>query len=109
MQELLSLLGELKTLEAIAKASGVVPPNVTEAIDKVLAVLSDTNFVKPDSTLAVISDVSMLISDIDKLEADPAVKEFAKQVLTLIENIRNAVKPAYAPASVVIRDVPAAS
>lgn len=107
MQELVSLLNELSTLEKIAKASGVVPPVITNALDKVVAVLAANEFVKPDSALAVLTDVTQLISDVDQLEADPAVKEFAKQVLTLVENIRSAVKPSYAPASVVIKDVPA--
>jgi hypothetical protein len=109
LTELISLLNELKTLEAIAKASGVVPINITNAIDKVLAVLASSDFVNPNSALNVLSDVTAAISDIEQIEADPDVKQFAKQVLTLVDNIRNASKPSEVPASVFIKDVPAAN
>jgi hypothetical protein len=108
LTELISLLNELKTLEAIAKASGAVPINITNAIDKVLAVLASSDFVNPNSALNVLSDVTAAISDIEQIEADPDVKQFAKQVLDLVDNIHNAVKP-QAPASVFIKDVPAAN
>jgi hypothetical protein len=100
MTELISLLNDLKTLEAIAKASGAVPVEVTTAIDKILDVLSDTKFVSPDSKVNALKDVFTLISAVDKLEADPAVKEFAMQVVQLVTNIQAAMKTSAAPAAV---------
>jgi hypothetical protein len=107
MPELISLLNELKTLEAIAKASGAVPLDITNAIDKVLATLGSADFVSTNSTLGVLTDVTAAMNAVDQLEADPDVKQFAKQVVQLVDNIRAAFKPA--PAATFVKDVPAAN
>lgn len=101
MQDLISLLNELTTLEKIADAAGIVPQAISTSIEKVLAVLSDDSL----SSTAVLSDVSSLIAEVEKTEVVDAVKEYAKQVLTLIENIRGS-KSAFTPASVIIHDAP---
>jgi hypothetical protein len=101
MTELISLLNELLTLEKLAVASGAVPKQVGDAISKVVDVLSKTELVTPNSVANVLTDVRSLVDAIDQLEADVSVKQYASQVITLIENIVKLAKPApVAPVSV---------
>jgi hypothetical protein len=101
MPELKSLLDDLLTLKSIAQRSGGdAPAEVVGAIEAVVKVLAETEFVKPSSVAAVLSDVEALLGAIDKLEADPEVKQFATQIVQLIANIKALSKPAPFPVSI---------
>lgn len=106
ISELNSLVGELTTLRDIAEAVGPVPAEVSASIEKVLSVLR-LDPIKSEAVATLLSEVTSLITAVDKLEVIPAVKEWAKQVLTLVENMGD-VKPSV-PASVIIQPIPVAA